>query len=220
MFSDWLHLAFNTGERMTLQNLAVRLLMCWVPMAAVLCVTATAQSRPAATKCAVVFSGDWIREAATDFDEVSACANGELVAVHAFVAPAFDSSQTQKRTTWEYPGKLKKNDLLDLQRILLRPDISALPDRLQLDFRNTPRGAPRFTMEFHVLRDGIEQSVTLEGLPYLACQDKPEEILEGAWALFCLYGNLYNRAKSGAAASDGGCGCPTLHGMATVDAVH
>lgn len=205
---------------MRLQRSAVHLLMCSVPIAAILCDTATGQSRPASAKCAVVFSGEWIREAATDFDKVSACADGELAAVHAFVAPAFDSSQTQKQTTWEYSGKLSKGDILDLKKILLRPDVAALPQRLQLDFTNTPRGTPRFTMEFHVFREGKEQSVTLQGLPYLACQDKPTEIPDAAWDLFCLYGDVYNHAKTGTAVEQGQCGCKTLHELATGATTH
>jgi len=64
------------------------------------------------------------------------------------------------------------------------------------------------TMMFSI--PGEQRMFTLEGFLYLSCQDGRQDMPPTVEDLICLFGDLYSRAKTGAAPADG-CGCKSLH---------
>jgi len=172
------------------------------------------------TRCSPLFDAEWTQFQGETFDKVTACADGELIASHAFNAPAFGSTPPE-RTTWRYEGQIDKNLVADLNKTLRRKDISGLPTEIDLGVKGVPNSVvhePDQVARFSIAREKTEQKITLRNIPGIYCGDKPAQVEEAVWDLICLYRDLYARAKSRDQLSSGNCGCKSLNDMANTKA--
>jgi len=174
------------------------------------------QKQEERTDCIPFFKAEWCQGEGETVDKVTACANGELIASHTFTAPAFGSTSAEP-TTWHYQGRLEKNAVVDLNKILHRKDISGLASKIDLGVK----GVPNFVLHeqdqvarFSVSHEKTAQTITLKNIPGISCGEKPAQVEEAVWDLLCLYNYLYTRAKGGNDSSVGDCGCKSLKDMA------
>jgi hypothetical protein len=169
--------------------------------------------KPAA-QCVPILEIELVLYPGTDYskvDNVKACEDGELVAVHAFSAPAFGKA-AEERTQWVYPGKLDKDSLADLRKLLVRADIAKMPERQELPL-SADRHLP-ITLQASISRGGKEQRITIQNFPSLSCHEPYEEFTRAQHDLFCAFSGLYAQATSGTPLTGAACGCQTLHAMA------
>jgi hypothetical protein len=172
------------------------------------------------TECSPLFKAEWIQLHGDTVDEVTACADGELMASHTFNAPAFGSTPPE-RTTWRYNGQIDKNLVADLSKTLHRKEISVLPIEIDLGVKGVPNAVLHEqdqVAHFSISQEKTEQKITLQNIPGIYCGDKPAQVEEAVWDLICLYRDLYARAKSGDKLSSGNCGCKSLNDMANTNA--
>ena len=168
-------------------------------------------------ECAPLFKAEWMQFDGNTVDEVTACADGELLASHTFNAPAFGSTPPE-RTTWRYKGQIDKSLVAD--KILHRKEIVVLPTEIDLGVKGVPNAVLHEqdqVAHFSISREKTEQTITLQNIPGIYCGDKPARVEEAVWDLICLFNDLYGRAKSGGESS-GNCGCKSLNDMANTNA--
>jgi hypothetical protein len=105
------------------------------------------------TECVPLFKVEWTQPEGKTVDELTACADGKLLASHTFTAPAFRSAPSE-RTTWRYQGQIDKDLISDLSKILHRKDISGLPTQVELGV-----GVPNYVLreQDQVARFSISQ---------------------------------------------------------------
>ncbi len=144
-------------------------------------------------------------------NRVTVCSDGVLLASHSFTAPAFGSTP-EKPTKWEYQGHLEHDELADLNNVLARKDIAALPSQVTVE-TDKSKYHLLWTLNVTINHDGKVQSADLRNLPYLVGCEMPPEINATERDLICLLTELYEQAKSGAKPEQD-CNCQPLHAMA------
>jgi hypothetical protein len=166
--------------------------------------------------CTPLFKVDWTQSEGETVEQVTVCADGELIASHTFNAPAFGSTPPE-RTTWRYKGRIEKSIIADLNRTLHRKDITGLPTETDLAVKGVPNSVLHEqdqVARFSISQEKTAKTITLQNIPGIYCGDKPAQVEEAVWDLICLYGDLYTRAKTGNDSSSGQCGCKSLKDMA------
>ena len=175
-----------------------------------------AQSVPNAPSpsCNQVLKIDWILYEDTKdetIDSVTVCDNGSVTAYHSFTAPAFGSSKPEP-TKWDYRGEMDKAAMSDLKKVIGRNDITRLPDHLNTVQKPTPVDS---SMRVSLLTSGGARTITVR-VPYSWCDGEESfQIPDTVRDLICLFADLSQRTKSGNATGDNGCGCKSLHDMAS-----
>jgi hypothetical protein len=168
------------------------------------------------TECSALLKAELLQDHGGTVDELTACANGELMASHTFNAPALGNSLPE-RTTWRYKGQIDKDLVADLKKALHRKEISVLPAEIDLGVKGVPNSVLHEqdqVVHLSIAREKTEQEITLQNIPGIYCGEKPAEVEEAVWDLICLYGDLYERAKGSHELRSGNCGCRSLSDMA------
>ena len=142
-------------------------------------------------------------------DSVTVCDDGKVTASHSFTAPSFGAAQAEP-TKWDYKGKMDKEALFDLKKIIQRPDVVRLPERVNAI---KTKSSVDVLMRFTIFDQGTERTIELH-IPPIACGDEHPELPEAVWDLICLFTNLYDRTKTDRPSPENDCGCKSLHEMA------
>ena len=164
------------------------------------------------TQCGTILKVDSTLYAETKsekIDSVTVCDDGKTTAFHSFTAPSFGAAQAEP-TKWAYKGEMDKDALSDLKKVIRRPDVVRLPDRVNAI--KTPSSVD-VLMRFTIFDQGAERTIELH-IPSIACGEDRPEFPGAIWDLICLFTNLYDRTKTDTPSPENNCGCRSLHEMA------
>lgn len=170
------------------------------------------KQKSASSQCIAVLKVDSMMYADTEdekLDTLTVCDNGKVSASHLFTVPAFGAAKPEP-TKWDYSGEIDKDAQSDLKKIVLRADVTNLPERINAI--KTP-SAVDVLMRFTILEQGAEKTITLH-VPSIGCGEDHLEIPKAVLDLICVFTDLYQRAKVGKPPSENNCGCKSLHEMA------
>lgn len=145
-------------------------------------------------------------------DRLTVCADGRLMASHAFSAPAPETMPSDQ-TIWTYAGRLDEGALADLKTVLSRSDIAQLPRQISVE-RDQEKYGLLWSVNVTITRAGQEQNVSIANLPLAPCGDMPREEMATEMEVICLFQQLYSQAERGELPSETDCGCRTLRAMA------
>jgi hypothetical protein len=165
------------------------------------------------SQCVAILQVDTMRNADTKdetLDALTVCDNGKVSASHLFMVPAFGRARPEP-TKWDYNGEIDKDAQSDLKKIVGRRDITRLPERVKAIKTPSPADV---LMRFTIPDQDTERTITLQ-VPSIGCGEDRPEIPKAVLDLICVFTDLYQRAKAGKAPTQNGCGCKSLHEMAT-----
>ncbi len=162
-------------------------------------------------QCGTILKVDWILYAENKdetIDSVTVCDDGRATAFHSFTAPAFGAAKPEP-TKWDYSDEIDKDALSDIRKIVRRPDIAQLPERVNAIKTHSPVDV---LMRIIIVDQGTERTIKLH-VPSIGCGDDRPEMPKAVWALICLFTDLYNRVRTGTP-PENRCGCKSLREMA------
>jgi hypothetical protein len=162
-------------------------------------------------QCGAILKADWILYAETKdetIDSVTVCDDGKATAFHSFTAPAFGAAQPEP-TKWDYRGEIDKDALSDLRKIVRRPYIAQLPERVNAIKTHSPLDV---LMRITIPDQANERTIKLH-IPSIGCGEDRPEMPKAVWDLICLFLDMYKRAKTGKP-PEISCGCKSLREMA------
>ena len=173
-----------------------------------------AQTQKQHSECSPILQFEWRQDPSdkTAIDRLTVCEDGTLLASHEFTAPAFGDTPAEP-TKWKYQNNISKDSLADLRRVLLREDIFQLSAEVKVPVPRNLNPDYVQSMEVFILRETKQRRVIVSGPLSLTCAPSQPEIPETVRDLICLFGDLYERAKSGKESGDPSCRCKSLHEM-------